>query len=337
VQRPLSPVAVTTSVGVDTYYLPVIMDASMRAAIATFARYHREMARKTISGTAMIYGLEMEPGALVKFNDLSDDFRNETFRITETLHGANNVVEFVGQAILKCGFEDDEDFASVVLLMGFEDVDGSQGAPGLTDESSSQHGTADIGAADSAIDTAQFKFGSSSFRTAGFFPNVEYGPSADWELSSANSDEFTVECWVRLASLPGTFGCIVGKAFGGLRWDFSILSDGEFRFRFVNDAAATVTVTSTGAALATDAWYHLAVDKDASGKIRLYKEGVMKGSDTPANSTIATDDDNLVIGAFGSNLVDGWLDELRITKGVARYASDSGFTVPSAAFPRSEG
>jgi hypothetical protein len=216
-------------------------------------------------------------------------------------------------------------------------VDGSQGAPGLTDESSSQHGTADIGAADSAIDTAQFKFGSSSFRTAGFFPNVEYGPSADWELSSANSDEFTVECWVRLASLPGTFGCIVGKAFGGLRWDFSILSDGEFRFRFVNDAAATVTVTSTGAALATDAWYHLAVDKDASGKIRLYKEGVMKGSDTPANSTIATDDDNLVIGAFGSNLVDGWLDELRITKGVARYASDSGFTVPSAAFPRSEG
>ncbi len=31
----------------------------------------------------------------------------------------------------------------------------------------------------------------------------------------------------------------------------------------------------------------------------------------------------------------GWLDELRITKGVARYASDGGFTVPTAAFPRS--
>jgi hypothetical protein len=30
----------------------------------------------------------------------------------------------------------------------------------------------------------------------------------------------------------------------------------------------------------------------------------------------------------------GDLDELRITKGVARYASDSGFVVPTAAFPR---
>jgi hypothetical protein len=33
--------------------------------------------------------------------------------------------------------------------------------------------------------------------------------------------------------------------------------------------------------------------------------------------------------------LNGWLDEIRITKGVARYASDSGYTVPTAAFPRS--
>jgi hypothetical protein len=30
------------------------------------------------------------------------------------------------------------------------------------------------------------------------------------------------------------------------------------------------------------------------------------------------------------------MEELRITKGVARYASDSGYAVPTAAFPRSE-
>lgn len=27
--------------------------------------------------------------------------------------------------------------------------------------------------------------------------------------------------------------------------------------------------------------------------------------------------------------MNGWLDEVRITKGVARYASDSGFAVPT--------
>ena len=37
---------------------------------------------------------------------------------------------------------------------------------------------------------------------------------------------------------------------------------------------------SSGAALITGVWYHLAVDKDSSGKIRLYKNGVMMGSAT---------------------------------------------------------
>jgi hypothetical protein len=335
VQRPHDPVTVTTSVGVDTRYLPVVMDSSTRAVVATFAKYYDENARKTISGRAMASGLEIEPGALVEVEDLSDEFGSETFKVVETSHFIDNSVEFTAQAMLRCETSDPH-AEYVVLLMGFEDDDGSQGAPGLTDESPSLHGTADIGVADSEIDTAQFKFGLSSFFIDGFLANVEFPPSIDWELSGANSDQFTVECWVRLASLPVSYGTIVGKAFGALRWDFSILSTGEFHFRFVNDAAATVTVASTTAALTTGTWYHLAVDKSAAGKIRLYKDGVMIASATPANSTIAVDDDILVIGAFDINKVPGWLDELRITKGVARYATDGAFTVPTAAFPRPE-
>ncbi len=101
-QQPTDPIAVTTSIGRDSVYLPAIMDASTRASIATFAKYHEEMTRKTISGTAMIYGLEMEPGDLVSIRDLGDDFSNETFKVTETLHGANYSVEFTAAAILKC-------------------------------------------------------------------------------------------------------------------------------------------------------------------------------------------------------------------------------------------
>jgi hypothetical protein len=58
--------------------------------------------------------------------------------------GANHAVEFTAVAILKCNFDSDPDFESVVLLMGFEGADGSQGAPGLTDESSFAHGTASV-------------------------------------------------------------------------------------------------------------------------------------------------------------------------------------------------
>jgi hypothetical protein len=100
-QRPRDPVAVTTSVGKDTAYLPAIMDAFTRTAVVTFTKYHEENARKTITGTAMAYGLEIEPGALASIHP-GGDFGSEIFKIVETTRGVNNVVEFVGRAILRC-------------------------------------------------------------------------------------------------------------------------------------------------------------------------------------------------------------------------------------------
>jgi hypothetical protein len=64
----------------------------------------------------------------------------------------------------------------------------------------------------------------------------------------------------------------------------------------------------------------------------------MRASSTPANSAIADDTQGLGIGAQnagGTVDMNGWLDEVRITKGVARYATDTSFSVPTAAFPRS--
>jgi hypothetical protein len=100
-QRPRDPVAVTTSVGKDAAYLPAIYDAFTRMAVVTFARYYEENARKTISGTAMAYGLEIEPGALVSI-DPGGDFGSEIFKVAETTRGVNNAVEFVARPILRC-------------------------------------------------------------------------------------------------------------------------------------------------------------------------------------------------------------------------------------------
>jgi len=131
--------------------------------------------------------------------------------------------------------------------------------------------------------------------------------SIDWQLSAANSDQFTVECFVRFPS-----------------WNANN-----------RGSAFDTTITTTGAGMTTGVRYHVAVDKDSSGKVRVYVDGVMLGSATPANSSIFNAiSAPLAIeahGVFGQVDMDGWLDEIRITKGVARYASDGGFTVPTAA------
>lgn len=69
----------------------------------------------------------------------------------------------------------------------------------------------------------------------------------------------------------------------------------------------------------------------------MYLNGVIVASST-THRTINPSGAVLSIGGDGNTTnfnFNGWIDEVRITKGVARYASDAGFTVPTAAFPRS--
>ena len=101
-QRPRVPVAVTTSIKTESAYLPAIMDSSTRTSLVTYAKYQEEHARKKIAFTAMMYGLQIEPGDLVGITGLGDAFQDETFRVVEALHGANYSVEVMAEAILKC-------------------------------------------------------------------------------------------------------------------------------------------------------------------------------------------------------------------------------------------
>ncbi len=339
--RPRDPVNVSASVQTESAYLPMIMDSSTRTSLVTYTKYQEEISRKRVSGTAMMYGLELEPGDLVGLTGLGDDFINEAFKVIETLHGINHAVEFTAESFMDCHIPTgDPDWSNVVLLMGYEGVDGSTGAPGMTDESPAHHGTG-VAANVAEIDTAQSKFGSSSLLVTSGSPQLKFADSNDWCLSSSNSDQFTIECWLRLNTLPSAiiaFAGIVSQNLLGTTWDFTVLHSGEFRFRSTAAGGSfDVDVSTSGGALTTGVWHHVAVDKAATGKVRLYKNGVMVGSDTPANSSILNSNGQLQIGSvgiFGGNALDGNIDELRITKGVARYASDGGFVVPTTAYPR---
>jgi len=216
-------------------------------------------------------------------------------------------------------------FGNVVLLMGYEGTNGSTGAPGMTDESPAAHGTALVSGAQ--ISTAQEKFGTSSL-----FPGVtgyiDFPTSNDWYLSSANSSQFTIEMWIYVTNLTGG-GYLINRGQSGQEnYLITYSAGGEFTFGLSTDGitANYQYINTSGAALTANTWAHVAVDKDATGKIRIYKNGTMYGNSTPANSTFYSGSaQSLYIGIRpGSNSITGYIDDLRITKGIARYASDGG-------------
>jgi hypothetical protein len=232
----------------------------------------------------------------------------------------------------------DPSFASVKLLLGFE---GSDGSTTITDESSAAHGTATVNG-NAQIDTGVALIGTSSLLLDGTGDFITFPDSADWDLSDSNSDQFTVEAFVRFNVLAAStrYNLIgQGNTAGTLAWAFRVTESVNGQLSFLGSTAGASfdwTVTTASAGLSTGTRFHVAVDKDSSGKVRIYVDGVMRGSGTPSNSAIFNSSQVLTIGALSSNNpLNGWLDEVRITKGVARYASDGGFTVPTAAFPRS--
>lgn len=224
----------------------------------------------------------------------------------------------------------DPHFANVVLLSGFEGADGST-APFSEESSSAKTITPFDGA---SIDTAQFKFGTSSglITFAGANDYMRLDDSADWHFGTG---DFTIEAFIRFSAVSNFHG-IVGQYAGAgqVSWFFQYAHSGTtLQFGWSADGSAVTTMARTWAP-SIDVWYHVATDR-SSGVQRLYVDGVMLGTNVANTDNLFNSTTNLRIGQVNSNSLEGWIDELRITKGVARYASDGGFTPPTAAFPRS--
>ncbi len=87
--------------------------------------------------------------------------------------------------------------------------------------------------------------------------------------------------------------------------------------------------------LSNQTWYHVAMARDASNNLKLFIDGTQAGS-TATSFTQDFPDNDFFFGNFSrsggsSRALTGYLDEIRITKGIARYTSN--FTAPTQAFP----
>ncbi|RLP22273.1 hypothetical protein D8676_25385 [Mesorhizobium sp. YM1C-6-2] len=225
----------------------------------------------------------------------------------------------------------DPHFANVVLLVGF---DGTDGATTAVDDSPAGHSPFTF-LGNAQIDTAQSKFGGGSLLLDGTGDYVALPDSDDWNVGSA---AFTIETWVRFNSLA-TANAILsqsGGTSGSRGFILDLSSSGVLKFGWRSTVPSNPELPSSSGVMTTGQWYHVAVDRSGN-TLRLYVNGTMVAKDTGWTTTQANIAETFRFGAQGAagNALNGWLDEVRITKGVARYASDAGYTVPAAAFPRS--
>lgn len=101
----------------------------------------------------------------------------------------------------------------------------------------------------------------------------------------------------------------------------------------VRSAASNIVLIGPAWNPAGDTWYHVAVVKDGTNGYMFFIDGTQIGTTTVDTSPIPDFGAILTIGDYsfsGSNYLNGWIDELRISKGIARWTAN--FTPPTAPY-----
>jgi hypothetical protein len=171
------------------------------------------------------------------------------------------------------------------------------------------------------VSTAVTKFGTGSMKFAGSTTDALKMPIS--KNLDFNTGDFTIEMWFNASNT--NLGVLYEvNSYLSIRWSQStsfvnISYDGAFRL-----------VSNT--TLSTNTWYHLALVRQ-SNTVKLYIDGIAQSTTYTLSYNLP--DNGTTIGNYsaGSYPFNGYIDDLRVTKGVARYTAN--FTPPTSAFPNS--
>jgi hypothetical protein len=249
------------------------------------------------------------------------------------LNGIYNSTGFrMGPATLS-----DPYFANVALLLH---GDGTNNSTLITDSSS--YAKAVTASSSLKISTVNKKFGTGSVSAAGGTAAVSTG-TLGTQFNFGTGD-FTIEMWSYLVAGVNNYQRLLHMVYNGgpsLQIRYSDSGYGS-RFQIMMDGADNSKIYApnyTDASMA-GAWYHIAMVR-SSGNISLFINGILQTirnnnyTGTPVTSYSDTTNISSVqeVGIGTGFPLNGYLDEYRITNGVARYTDN--FTPPTAAFPDS--
>lgn len=246
----------------------------------------------------------------------------------------------IGEAVSLTGTDGDPEIGKVTLLLH---ADGVSGETAIIDHSPLRQTVTQSGGSlgfGANLDTNRKKFGVSSMA----FRRIQYDYFSVPHHStlSLGSGDFTLEFWVNLYNLETSAGHglitkgwpMVGSGYG--EWLF--YKDGSNNLVFYASSAnsswdiASNVVILPAASVALHTWHHLAVTRSGT-TLRTFGNGILQSTWT-SSASFAANTNPIYIGGTpytsSNTSMQGWIDEVRITKGLARYTAS--FTPPTAAF-----
>jgi len=203
--------------------------------------------------------------------------------------------------------------------------DGTNTSQTFIDSGASNYTLSAVGTAQ--LDVSQKKFGTASLLLDGDSDYATVPDSDDWDFGTNN---FTVDFWAYIAN-TNKQNMFVSLGYNSANSLIVYYQDAKLSAIYRNAALNNKTIV--GSALTQNTWYHIALIKNNNYLI-LYLDGVTNGSYAPMQ-TNTVHADHIDIGYAMPRdqtlaYMQGNIDEMRISKGIARWTNN--FTPPTRSY-----
>jgi len=184
-----------------------------------------------------------------------------------------------------------------------------------------------VGSAQISTSVKKYGTGSLAFDGTGGYLSVPMSQGFNF-----GSGDFTVEFWLYAASVNSVGVC----AFPSNSSNYAsvlVYGSGTTTLALYSSSAGSSWDVANGVTMGTitaNSWNHVAVCRQGTS-IRLFVNGVLGNTVTYSGSFTGTYTNSFIGDTPLNSPLNGYIDDVRITKGYARYTAN--FTPPTAAFP----
>jgi len=248
--------------------------------------------------------------------------------IVSTVITPVDLMEYSSDEIAQVGYVSNAGYDDYTKLLLH--ADGTDASTTFTDNETTPKAVTPVGTAQ--IDTAQSVFGGASLLLDGNSDYLTVPDHADWAFGSG---DFTLEGRIRMVDATTDDAALVSQWNTGNKSWAVIIRPAQPNITFYYSTDGSTTLSKTVAwTPSTNIWYHLAVVRNGNNLL-FFVNGTQVGATQDLTGvTFYNSAEVLAVGDFYGGTgawFDGWIDEVRVSKGIARWTSD--FTPPTVPYP----